>query len=192
MPEPTSNNSPYRNQSGIVDRMGAARKADLPDDAPGNDRTDLALRARASIKDNASNLDWLLGSPSLTAPSGPTIEQLIRGNEPKAADTGVAASVLSDVGRGLVEGPRQAVGGVRDAAQAMIDLWDEAGDWLESKVPLGGIELMNSAGQIVPRRVGPDELAARDGSVTLPEVAKAETVTGGMIRGISQFGGAFR
>lgn len=185
MPEPTSNKSPYRNQTGIVDRMGAARKADLPDDAPGNDRTDLALRARASIKDNASNLDWLLGSPSLTAPSGPTIEQ-------NAADTGVAASVLSDVGRGLVEGPRQAVGGVRDAAQAMIDLWDEAGDWLESKVPLGGIELMNSAGQILPRRVRPDELAARDGSVTLPQVAKAETVTGGMIRGISQFGGAFR
>lgn len=86
----------------------------------------------------------------------------------------IPGRVAKDVGLGLVEGPRAIVKGVRDAYQSTIDLSYELGDWLQQRFDL-------------PM---PDEnsiLAKITAKPIIPSPAAPTTVTGGVIKGVSQF-----
>jgi hypothetical protein len=78
--------------------------------------------------------------------------------------------IARDLARGTVEAPRQIVGGIRDAAQATIDF----ADWLT------GIDKTQF-------ETGGKTLDYKDVKRDLPEVKKPKTVTGGLVRGVSQF-----
>lgn len=83
-------------------------------------------------------------------------------------------NVLSDVVGGIIETPRQILGGVRDAAQETIELAGSLGDWLNENV----LDL----GDLSDVGIGkPGE------EPVLPDVDEPRTTTGGIVRGMSQF-----
>ncbi|WP_164855670.1 hypothetical protein [Bordetella avium] len=86
--------------------------------------------------------------------------------------------VAKDVGRGVIELPRSVVGGVRDAVQnTVLEPINGLASWLEEQFPLGSIEIGSSGVR------HSDE--SRDFS--LPNVPEGETVTGDMVRHVTQF-----
>jgi hypothetical protein len=87
-----------------------------------------------------------------------------------------ALSVAKDIGRGIVEAPAQAIGGVSDAVHAAFAGLDQAAWWLEKHAPLGTYEGFNP-------------LAAAAG----PEKAMpvAESTTGNAVREVSRFVAGF-
>ena len=162
-----------------------------PSDSPLDDRTDAALEARFRSYRQADDLNWLLegiGKPqeALEAPAG---------TKTAASDDwslkGLAGATATDLGMGAVEGPRQAVGGMRDAAQSILDFTDTVGDWAESKFALGGMQIMDAEGNFDPRYLDPEEWAdAQRAGMTdpqLPKVGEGSTVTSSAIRSIAQF-----
>lgn len=92
--------------------------------------------------------------------------------KPKTEDGGVdVGAILSDIGRGSIEAVGlQAVGGVRDAAQETLEAMDSLAVWLNTHV--ADLTVFD-----------PDE----DFEFNLPEIPQAQTVTGGVARGIIQF-----
>lgn len=92
--------------------------------------------------------------------------------KPKTEDDGVdVGAILSDIGRGSIEAVGlQAVGGVRDAAQETLEAMDSLAVWLNTHV--ADLTVFD-----------PDE----DFEFNLPEIPQAQTVTGGVARGIIQF-----
>jgi hypothetical protein len=143
----------------------------LPNDSPASDTTDIALKARIDGLQHVHDIQWLTeGQPVTAEPAGSSLP----------------VSVAKDVGKGIIEAPRMALGGVRDAAQAFLDLGDE----LERLVPVGGVQFFDDEGNFDMRYVPPAELAAeyaQTGGPELPDVGKANSNTGSMVRGISQF-----
>ena len=113
---------------------------------------------------------------------------------PAAKDEkGAVKSVGIDVMTGLGESPSQIVGGARDALQATIDGLGEFGQWVTSKMPdmLQGGLVTDAEGM---RILGKEEYAKwrKDNNITkttlqLPEIHGPKSVTGGIIRGMSQF-----
>jgi hypothetical protein len=56
---------------------------------------------------------------------------------PKKDSKGIAEAVggiAGDIGSGIIETPRQIIGGARDAAQETIELAGSLGDWLDENV----------------------------------------------------------
>jgi hypothetical protein len=91
-----------------------------------------------------------------------------------------------DVARGATEAPRQAVGGVRDAAQSILDF----GDWIETQAPLGGVQVFNEAGEFDPRILSGKSFAKerkKGRKLELPDVSEAKSTTGNVIRHVTQF-----
>lgn len=88
-----------------------------------------------------------------------------------------AVSVVKDVARGATEAPRQILGGVRDAAQATIDF----ADWITGAAD----------NELIPIKDGVEGKPVKAGDksvkVELPKVKPADSVTGGIVRGVSQF-----
>lgn len=107
--------------------------------------------------------------------------------DPAAAAGAVAA--VKDIARGIMEAPRQIVGGVRDAAQAAIDLGDWIADKAEEIAPLGGVQLFNDKGELKPEYIPPGDprISPDKTGVKLPKVKEAKSATGGLVRGVSQF-----
>jgi hypothetical protein len=142
----------------------------LLDDAPGDDRTDTALKARTEAYDQASDLDWMLNVASPpkdeTAPQEAKTENPVRAFLSGAAK--VAPAVGLDLARGITEIPMQTVGGVRDAAQSVL----EFGEWAGRFLPAWGQEEMRE--KVVKEAV-------------LPNIGGAETATGNFVRAVSQF-----
>lgn len=117
--------------------------------------------------------------------------------EPKDVAAGgaiaAAAAVGKDIAKGSIEAPRAIVGGVRDAYQSAINLAGSVGDWVEEKTNLGVIKFGDGGIDYLSR----EELdkSAADGNpvprlsdkMVLPEVKDPESVTGSMVKGISQF-----
>lgn len=106
------------------------------------------------------------------------------GNEPNADDNSLNPGMsglgraVTDFFRGVTEAPGQVVKGIRDAAQETIDLWIQAGNWLESKAP-------------ITRMLGADK-AGTATSPQLPDpIGEAESNTGKIVKGISQFVAGF-
>lgn len=88
-----------------------------------------------------------------------------------------------DIGNGLLELPKQVLGGARDAVQETLNATDSLGKWLDENVAnLGEVNFdengISFSDDGEPGTVNPP---------TLPTVGDAETVTGGMIRSVSQF-----
>jgi CAI-1 autoinducer synthase len=102
------------------------------------------------------------------------------------ATAGGAAAVASDIAGGIVEAPKQAVGGARDAGQEALDITKSAADFLdENVVNLGGVYIgKDDDGNTAVRFL--DTSVEAEG-LQLPEIAPPRTVTGGVVRGFSQF-----
>lgn len=83
--------------------------------------------------------------------------------------------VASDIASGLVEAPRQIIGGARDAAQAAINGLGAVGDWLN--VNVANLDAM----------VGLPPAPAKTQMPQLPDVKQAGTTTGGIVRDVAQF-----
>ncbi|MCP4881078.1 MAG: hypothetical protein GY905_11080, partial [Gammaproteobacteria bacterium] len=84
---------------------------------------------------------------------------------------------------GIIEMPLQAIGGFADAVNETLDLTKELGGWLnENVVDLGGVVVNEDGISLVSGK----ELAESD-NIQIPTTDKADSVTGGLIRGISQF-----
>lgn len=173
-----------------------------------NDRTDAALKSRSESYQKADDLNWLVegtNEPAVTE-GGPAIPVSggFTADKPKgqplrigpAELPGLVGAAAMDIGGGAVEAPRQAVGGMRDAVQSIIDF----GDVLDSttipgtNIPLslGGVTFTDKQGNFSPDYHGPSEWRALQnaGDVhepSLPTVGAPETATGNVIRGVSQF-----
>ena len=78
--------------------------------------------------------------------------------------------VGKDIGYGSFEATAQVIGGVRDAVQETMEAVDSFAEWLND--------------EFINLRLVEKEKQLR---FDLPEVGEAETVTGGLVRGISQF-----
>ena len=100
---------------------------------------------------------------------------------PKVEEEG--GGFLADVGEGIIEMPLQTIGGFADAVNETLDLTKELGDWLnENVVDLGGV-VINEDGI----SLASGEEIAKENNIQIPTTDKADSVTGGLIRGISQF-----
>lgn len=171
----------------------------LPSDGVSDDRTDAGLIAREQSYRQADDLNWLLeGTEPAVTEGGPAID--IGGGttavKPKGQPLriapeglpGMAGAIATDMGMGAVEAPRQAVGGMRDAVQSIIDIGEEVDRWKS----LGGITFTDEEGNLSIDYKNADEWRALvdANQVTepdLPTVSAASTVTGGGIRAITQF-----
>lgn len=126
------------------------------------------------------------GTPAAPATTPGGIESLVRG-EPNPAS--LPARIAKDVGKGLlIEPPRAIVKGIRDAYQNTLNLSKELGGWMEENNIGGGVILDKSGVRIVSGK----ELAEADvvrpaDYANLPDIGAPKTVTGGMIKGITQF-----
>ena len=122
--------------------------------------------------------DDLTGSYLKSRGEAPTSFDALMASQPKdetdqdgsgmtASDAfGVAKDVAKDVGEGIIEAPRQFIGGAMDATKEMAQL-------MEAMVPLGTLE-------------GGD--VTEESFITTDE---ARSTTGGLIRGVGQFVSAF-
>jgi hypothetical protein len=170
---------------------------DLPDDAPGDDRVDRALQARSESYQAAGDLDWLLQGVDTSemphrAPAEPKLdEDEEKGWEHVPFD--VAHKIAESVFRaGYAELPRQAFGGIKDAAQSFIDLEEEVvgfSKYLEEKLPLGGIQVFDQDGNFDLTLLSPEALAEAKarGDREIIGTQPARTIPGGVVRAISQF-----
>ena len=159
-----------------------ALPGDLLNDAPGDDRTDHALKARYQSFEEADALAWLLDGTDASAQ--PDIEP-----EARAAGTGSPAGTIA---RGFAELPRQAVGGVRDAAQNILDFADWLGQAAEQRLPIGGVQLFDAAGNfnvdyVPPTALAKGRAAGTIGTPSIPDVGQPQTTAGSVIRPITQF-----
>jgi hypothetical protein len=180
----------------IDDFLSGDVPGDLLPDAPGDDRTDNALKARTEAYDQALDLDWMLqavepaeaATPEQEPERGSKTELLSRFMETaalgvlgaKASFSGdlargavrLAPKVAKDVGLGAIEAPRQIVGGIRDAVQSIVDFSDWSAQILPGYSTVKEFE---------------DALESRIGELKLPEVSEAKSATGSGLRAISPF-----
>ncbi|MEX0306024.1 MAG: hypothetical protein AB3N12_01445 [Ruegeria sp.] len=98
---------------------------------------------------------------------------------------GVARRVLSDVAGGIGEAGTQFFGGVRDAAHGALSGVAAFDEWASDALGLPKLQLMNEQGQFDLKLLSAE--AGEEAQVLLPDVREPKTVTGGLIRGISQF-----
>lgn len=158
-----------------------AANDDLSHDSSVDDRTDMALRARSDAYSQADALNWLLEGSSGEAGATPkTPEPVKEADKPQA-------SFLQTAATGFAESPRQAVGGVRDAVQSMLDL----GTWAETHFELGGVQITDEQGNFAPAILsGPELKAARKKGVKtpeLPDVGQPQTGAGSIVRAVTHF-----
>lgn len=91
-------------------------------------------------------------------------------------------AVAADAGRGAVEAPRQMVGGLRDAAQAALDLVGEIDSPLFVQIT------DPNTGRFAPDVLTAETAAARGlQPAELPDIRDAESTTGGVVRVATQF-----
>lgn len=136
-------------------------------------------------------------TPATGAPVTPAAEEQVA-DTPQAApeDTGAAQAqswqdfaraAMSDLGEGIVEAPRQAVGGVLDA-------FSEAGQFLGEATGLGAIQFRDpETGAFDLDLLSREELLAQEeefgtqGLVDFLSPEEGDTTTGAFVRGTAQF-----
>lgn len=98
--------------------------------------------------------------------------------------------VAKDIGTGIVETPRGIIKGARDAVQSTMNMAGELGGEIERKLNLPGIKV----GADGIHLLSGDELQAErkkqgvTGAIPeLPDLDAPKSVTGGMVKGVSQF-----
>lgn len=112
--------------------------------------------------------------PVLFATGGVPLDEALAAQASMEAGAGdTLKAVAGDVAGGTIEAPRQAVGGVRDAAQSTVDFIQWAG---------------GSLGNLARRAAGkePLDLSTED-NFKLPGVAAPRTATGAAVRNAAQF-----
>lgn len=106
------------------------------------------------------------------------------------SDTGSQASIVGrvakDVGIGMVEIPRSVVKGVRDAYQNTIDVANEFGGWVEDKLNLPVLHVGSDGISVQSHEEALNYPRLAD-KAKLPDINAPKTVTGGIIKGITQF-----
>lgn len=149
---------------------------------------------------NASAADELLsrirsrppeapGMPAAPATSPGGLESLITGEKPKGS---MAGRIAKDVGLGVIETPRGVVKGVRDAYQNTINMARELGDWMESNNLGGGVVwdqngVRFASGKELQELEKDPNFFRPANYADLPDINAPKTVTGGMVKGITQF-----
>lgn len=117
------------------------------------------------------------------APGDPTYAAMQQANVPLGQRLlNFAGAAVKDIGGGLKEAIPQIAGGLTDAIRNSLVAADHLGDWLQSKLPDALKTIPGTAG--APSFLQ-DPLKALAGEV--PQVAPAETNTGGAIRQITTF-----
>ena len=119
--------------------------------------------------------------------AGTTEEEALAAGKEAIAPEGFgdkAVAVGKDVMRGLTEAPLQIAGGISDAVVETGQAIDSLSDWLDENVADLSVEVdlpfVDDDQQV---KLTPGALA----EAVMPEVAKAESVTGNAVRSISQF-----
>lgn len=94
--------------------------------------------------------------------------------------------VLGDIGAGIMEAPGQIVGGALDAAEGALGGIAAFDEWASDRLNLPKLQLFDpESGEFDLELLSPEE--GQEAKVMLPEVGEADTVTGGLVRGMSQF-----
>ena len=151
------------------------------------DNMDDEIKTREDKRGGADAMKWLYDGALGDAVSDKTLSDLI---VPPREDgwLNMAGRFGADVARGIVSAPRQTVGGARDAVQEFNDLADGFGDWMNSHVlDLGALQVFDKEGNFSPEYSPPGTLTADQTGATLPQVAHSNTVTGEVVRNVSQF-----
>lgn len=105
-----------------------------------------------------------------------------------AAKGGVIAGAVAagkDFIRGVIETPRALFKGARNAAQETLDLADDAADWLDDHIPLGGIHVGTDGVDFLNSEELRDARTVLE--TELPDLNEPQSVTGQMVRGVTQF-----
>jgi hypothetical protein len=195
---------------------------DLPTDSATDDRVDEALKARSESYKQADDLNWLLErtaaagrlmgldpleetEPASAASRGWGWRKAGPNDWPVDSETGEPLGLLAasaydlnragaDLMPGLIEAPRQAFGGMRDAVQSIIDLEKafSLASRLERRFPLGGVTFTDEEGNFSLDYKSPEEWRAltEGAKVTepeLPQVGAPRTVEGAVVRSVTQF-----
>lgn len=142
--------------------------------APGDDLAARILeeKRRAQARGAQDFLETFAEMPAADAPS------------PEEAP-GLARRVAADLGRGLMEAPRQAIGGALDAVRSGLEGIAAFDQWASEAMGLPKLQILNREGQFDPRILSAAEAGKAD--VLLPDVADPKTATGGLVRGVAQF-----
>lgn len=93
--------------------------------------------------------------------------------------------IREDVAGGIGESGTQILGGVRDAAAAGMEGIAAFDEWASDALGLPKLQLLNDQGAFDVKLIAADE--GQQADVSLPEIREPKTVTGGLVRGISQF-----
>lgn len=104
-----------------------------------------------------------------------------RGAAYRAAGEAVGA-VAADVGKGVLETPRAVTKGARDALQSAVDMGDDLMGWIAANPAFDVTPL-------APARLAKTALDAAgiEGFKTLPDIDAPESVTGNIVKGVTQF-----
>lgn len=153
-------------------------------------REDLLRRNRERLQ--MLDAEAAAGKPEKPAPQGGKGEPVKMELNPLYAppsvgveEGSVAGRVARDVGKGLVETPRQIVGGISDAVREGAEAFNSLGNWLEEKiggrvpVPLTGIKEIDELIE--------NPLEAIAGGKDRKKPAPAESTTGGLVRDATRF-----
>jgi hypothetical protein len=178
-----------------VDPLGApavrVRPVPIPDrpapDPSGDDLGAAYLNARDDADRNQA-LDWLLQGSVDTGPGAgsPAAAALPAPPAPTALER--AGSIASDIGRGIVEAPRQALGGVSDAIHAVFTGLDSLAGWLNKNVADLTYEPVETGAAPVDQLLtNPLQAFAGPADPAERGFPAAESGTGGVVRSASQF-----
>ena len=169
----------------------------IPPPSASNDLAPAYMDHRIRLA-NASAADELLSRVRMREipekPGAATVPATLpAGADAQPSETSAVTRVVKDVGKGLlVEPPRAIVKGVRDAYQSTIDMASDFGGWLEQNNLGGGVVWDKSgvrlaSGKEMASLEASGELKRPLGNLKLPDLQSPTTVTGGIIKGVTQF-----
>lgn len=134
-------------------------------------------RESQSAQSAIQRLEEATGAPDEHA-GDPTQASIAGPASPKGGTT--AGSVVKDVARGAVEAPAQVLGGARDAVQETVNMSGSLWKWFQKQTGASGLVYHEGKGLAFTK-------ATDHEAPQLPEIHKPESVTGGIVRSISQF-----
>jgi hypothetical protein len=177
-------------QTRLWDEMTPPQRAAVIDTLAEDPALDLgaALRAVMAPPAGEDSIDGSEGQDTLAVPEGASAsitpdQRAALMEQPRRS---LAARVVGDVALGATEAPGQIVGGMRDALYAGLHGIAEFDEWASDAMGLPRLQLIDpETDQWDVRMLSPEESDVA--KIYLPDVADADTVTGGLVRGLSQF-----
>ncbi len=120
-------------------------------------------------------------------------DAFVSATAPRTGDTlgsrvlSTVGKVAGDVGQGVVEAPRQAAAGAFDAVTEMATAADSLGDWMNRHVIDLSFDVPSTGSMTVDSIIRPLLNPAKGIAENMPKVDPAKSVSGGMVRDVSQF-----